>query len=218
MNYISSIRIRNIKGWDDHKFCFDNRSVVPNKAHILVAPNGFGKSSLAIAFKSLQSNRINLAEKNFYKCNPALEPEIQIRYFDGEKDQLLQATSSKNNISSLFDVFVLNSPLQAKAIKQNHGKYTTAISSMKIEPIILESKIPKQSKFSYKITTVRNHFSRAFAAFLHNMETCLVDKSFVLKINNWIPWHELSLVKIQKLFKEIEQEAENAGITEDSYM
>lgn len=52
---INEIHIENIKGLQ----CFDlKQPIQPNRPNILVAPNGFGKTSLAIAFNSLKSNHL----------------------------------------------------------------------------------------------------------------------------------------------------------------
>lgn len=59
---INKIEITNIKGIGNKAFSLD---LTPNKPNILVAPNGFGKSSFAIAFDSLKSDRIKLDEKTF---------------------------------------------------------------------------------------------------------------------------------------------------------
>ncbi len=54
---IKSIEIKNVKGIGNHTFQLD---LIPNKPNILVAPNGFGKSSFGIAFDSLYRNKIEL--------------------------------------------------------------------------------------------------------------------------------------------------------------
>ena len=217
MNYISSIRICNIKGWADHLFCFKERTIVPNKAHILVAPNGFGISSVAIAFKSLNTKRIDLDEKNYHRRDPNNKPEIQICYVSGDQEKLLSATLSNNSISSFFDIAVLNSPLLAKATKQNHGKYTTAISSMKIEPVILENIIPPKKVFSYRVSTIRNKFSKHFSRFLHNIDNLLCNHQITIRINDLLPWHELFLKKTQAVFDDIKRSAEVKNITKEIF-
>lgn len=54
---ISKIEINNIKGIGNLTI---NQNIHPNRPNILVAPNGFGKSSLAVAFKTLVANKIEL--------------------------------------------------------------------------------------------------------------------------------------------------------------
>lgn len=46
MAEISNITIKNIKGFMDQNNSFDVH-ILPNKVNLLVAPNGFGKSSIA---------------------------------------------------------------------------------------------------------------------------------------------------------------------------
>jgi len=58
---IWSIELTNVKGIGNHTFQLD---LIPNKPNILVAPNGFGKSSFGIAFDSLRRNKIELDAKN----------------------------------------------------------------------------------------------------------------------------------------------------------
>jgi ABC-type cobalamin/Fe3+-siderophores transport system ATPase subunit len=65
---IRKIAITNIKGIGDGTtngmYEFD---IPKNKPSILVAPNGFGKSSLATAFKSLKSSKIELHKDDFHQ-------------------------------------------------------------------------------------------------------------------------------------------------------
>ena len=57
---IKSVEIINVKGLGHSKF---NLDLIPNKPNLLVAPNGFGKSSFGIAFNSLKKNKIELQLK-----------------------------------------------------------------------------------------------------------------------------------------------------------
>ena len=41
---IKSILIENVRGISARNFVFDNPEMIGNKFHLLVAPNGFGKS------------------------------------------------------------------------------------------------------------------------------------------------------------------------------
>lgn len=49
---ITNIKIENIKGFGTANNSFDIE-IKPQKVNILVAPNGFGKSSITVAFSSL---------------------------------------------------------------------------------------------------------------------------------------------------------------------
>ena len=59
MAEISEIRVKNIKGFGDTVQLIKVR-ILPNKVNLLVAPNGWGKSSLTTAFGSLRSNKIDV--------------------------------------------------------------------------------------------------------------------------------------------------------------
>ncbi|MFP3547725.1 hypothetical protein SB748_30560, partial [Rhizobium sp. SIMBA_035] len=74
---IKKIIIENIKGISNNTFDLD---ITPNKPSILVAPNGFGKSSFALAFKSMNQRRIKLNEDDLHKNNILLQPKISIEY------------------------------------------------------------------------------------------------------------------------------------------
>ncbi|WP_420553917.1 hypothetical protein [Neptuniibacter marinus] len=51
---IKKLIIENIKGFSSQSF---ELNIIPNKPSLLVAPNGFGKSSLAAAFLSLKQKK-----------------------------------------------------------------------------------------------------------------------------------------------------------------
>ncbi|MDO9511112.1 MAG: hypothetical protein Q7J34_05095 [Bacteroidales bacterium] len=63
MNIIS-VEITNVKGIGNRLFQLD---LQPNKPNILVAPNGFGKSSFALAFDRLKRDKIELGDKEYFK-------------------------------------------------------------------------------------------------------------------------------------------------------
>jgi len=72
---IKSIAIENIKGLQSENFTLN---LIPNKPNILVAPNGFGKSSLAIGFDSLKSNKIELDDKHYFDNNDDNRPVLSV--------------------------------------------------------------------------------------------------------------------------------------------
>lgn len=67
---ITNIKIKNIKGYGDPGLDW-NLSQTPiksNKINLVVAPNGTGKSSLAVALQYVENVRIELKEK--HRHNP----------------------------------------------------------------------------------------------------------------------------------------------------
>jgi hypothetical protein len=153
MNQLKEITIKYIKGIENKRFVLD---LFPNKPSILVAPNGFGKSSFACAFSSLKSTKIELDEKNFHKQDASLPPELNVKL----DDTIYSATRTTNTIQNKFDYFVINSTLYAKAKKRNMGRFTTATASLEVKDIELISTIPDKILFEYNISYAKESFGK----------------------------------------------------------
>jgi hypothetical protein len=146
---ISEIEINNIKGISSKSF---KVQLLPYKPNLLVAPNGFGKSSIATAFASMNTKRIDLAQKDHYKEDTSLLPELIVTV-DGQK---LIANNNKNEIRQKFDVLVINSGLIPKAKKHFKGAVS---SDLEVRPITI-CKIPEKSEFIYKVGDIRTAFGK----------------------------------------------------------
>lgn len=144
---ISQIEITNIKGIPYQLF---KVQVLPNKPNLLVAPNGFGKSSLATAFASMNTKRITLADKDYYMEDTSLSPELSINV-NGTR---LTADNGKNEIRKSFDILVINSGLISKAKKGYQGSVS---SSLEVKSIFI-CNIPSKFEFSYKVGEHRKSF------------------------------------------------------------
>ncbi len=160
---ISQIYIRNIKGISNECFKVQLKAQKPN---LLVAPNGFGKSSVATAFSSMNTKRIDLADKDHHKENDKLAPELSITV-DGRK---LTADRTKNEIRQKFDVLVINSGLTPKAKKHFKGAVS---SSLEVKPITI-CKIPEKVEFSYKAAEAKESFGQN-GKILPNISSLLKD-------------------------------------------
>ena len=147
---ITTIEIKNVKGIDHKQFKLE---LFPNKPNLLVAPNGFGKSSIATAFASMNSKRMDLADKDHHKEDTTLSPELSIKV----NGQTLTADADKNEIRDKFDVTVIRSGLVPKATKRNMGRFTQVSASLEIGPILIR-KIPRKVEFSYQVKGVRSAF------------------------------------------------------------
>lgn len=153
---IDHIEIKNVKGIA-HKPL--KVSIWPNRPTILVAPNGFGKSSIAVAFGSLRKNRMELAKDQLHEGNEALAPLLRITYAEAAVAVATKdATAASNDISSVFDVAVLNSQLVSKAKVLKINGASIPQSSIEVEPITLISKIPAKAKLQYSAGAVRTQF------------------------------------------------------------
>ncbi len=171
MNKLESIEIENIKGIGHKKF---DVNLFPNKPSIFVAPNGFGKSSIACAFKSLKSSKLELDEKNFHLNDSGLIPKLTIKLDSNN----FMANDSVNTINSKFDCFVINSPLMAKAKKFRIGGQTLATASLESKSIELISTIPDKVNFDYSISILATNFGVNGKILPNIKANLLVDKSF----------------------------------------
>ena len=173
---IKSIEIENIKGIQYKKFDLD---IIPNKPNILVAPNGFGKSSFAIAFDSLNNSRINLDKDSFYNNDERNKPEICVklkRQDDTEVELVATNIERSNTISREISSFVINNRTFAKGI------YSTAGAYMAVETVILIDNIPNRTLFSYKIADLQKQFG-VNGKMLPNIKDVLDDVRFTEWIN-----------------------------------
>lgn len=184
---INKIEIRNIKGIDNKSF---NLDLVPNKPNILVAPNGFGKSSFAIAFESLKSNKIELDEKNFHKNDSTNKAHLSITLSTG---QTLVADETQNTISDLFDVFVINNQLEPKARVQSFNGKTFAKTSLNIHPTILVSTIPPKIGFNYSSATLKASFGVNGNKILNNISSLFGCGTLFRRIENEIDFSRFNL-------------------------
>lgn len=62
---IRKIRIENIRGIEFREISVD---VHPNTPTFFVAPNGFGKTSIATAFKSIKQSNLDIDEDDKTDC------------------------------------------------------------------------------------------------------------------------------------------------------
>ncbi|MPL97953.1 hypothetical protein SDC9_44150 [bioreactor metagenome] len=150
---IKTITIEYIKGIQNKSFPLN---IYPNKPSLLVAPNGFGKSSLATAFHSMNRNRIVLNDDDFHSENSTLPPRIAIEYERPDNTIVnLEATSSTNTISNEFDCFVINNPVKPRGIGSQFG---TASATLKIKDVVLVDRIPTNVSFGYSLTNSKTRF------------------------------------------------------------
>lgn len=160
---ITEIAIRNIKGIEDKKFSLQ---LFPNKPHLLVAPNGFGKSSIAVAFDSMNSQRLTLEDKDHFRADTSKTPFLSIV----SDRTTLTADPTHNTIRSDFDIQVITSGLVPKATRTFQGG---ASASLEVKTIELR-RIPNKVTFNYQFTAAKKQFGNN-GKVLPNITSLLLD-------------------------------------------
>lgn len=170
MDEISEIRVRNIKGFGDTPQPI-KVSILPNKVNLLVAPNGWGKSSLTAAFESLRSNKIDVEKENKYKQDETLDSELTIIY----NGTSYTANNQKNEITNFFTCKVIHCDLYPKVVSQNLGAFSNSRGYLDIKDIEIRS-IPKKVVLNYKYSEEKAAFG-GNGKLLNNLTAFLQDKN-----------------------------------------
>lgn len=170
MAEISEIRVKNIKGFGGTSQPI-KVSILPNKVNLLVAPNGWGKSSLTTAFESLRSNKIDVEKENKYKQDETLDSELTIVY-DGTS---YTANSRKNEINNLLLCKVIHCDLYPKVVTHNMGAYSSSRGYLDIKDIEI-CNIPKKVEITYKFTLEKASFGTN-GKILNNLTDYLHDRN-----------------------------------------
>lgn len=148
------IRIKNIKGYGDPAGVLD-LDLKTNRVNIIFAPNGTGKSSLAMAFRSLLPRRLEVAKDDKFHKDEALVSELVVE--DGGVTYV--ADTTKNDIGQLFTPYVINCGTVVSTTQQNvGGRYTNVKGYLDIENIVVVENIPPVVVPSYQVTAMRQAF------------------------------------------------------------
>ena len=150
---LEKIHIKSIKGIKDKTF---ELNLYPNKPAILVAPNGFGKSSFAVAFSSFNNRHLALDESNLCQMENLEPPSIKI-FHDG-KNYTIDGTT--NTFSNHFASYVINCSLYAKSKSQYIGGYTVPRASLEIKEIEVYHNIPEKVHLNYSISQNKEDFGK----------------------------------------------------------
>lgn len=184
---IKNIELTNIKGIKKKTFVLD---LLPNKPNLLVAPNGFGKSSISIGFNSLKRNKIELESKHYHQDSSVNRPKLTMVVEDSAGTRKIFANDCDNTLSKEFDIFVINSQLMAKAIKMKIGNNVIVKSSLEIAPTILVPTIPFKILFNYNSANEKKKFGFN-GKILPNISNILNCAPLLFRIINEIEFFEI---------------------------
>ena len=178
MGLISNITIKNIKGFSDKDNSIDV-DIKSGKINILVAPNGYGKSSITAAFKSLTNSRIKVEKKDIHKENEQLDSALSI----AEDTITYTADKNENELANHFKVAVVNSRLVAKATGRNMGAFHSVQGHLGINDFEIIHKIPTNCTILYDPKSLKNHFGKN-GKILPNISSLLRDNAFLSQLDD----------------------------------
>jgi hypothetical protein len=208
---IKIIEISSVKGIGNKVFDLD---LVPNKPIILVAPNGFGKSSFSIAFDSLKKSKIELDQKHYHNDDDTNRPVLSLTIEDSAGQRTIVANDTSNSINNDFDVFVINSQLMAKATKMNISGNVIVKSSLEIAPIVLIPTIPAKVLFTYSPSAAKTSFG-VNGKILPNISNALNCAPLMRDISEKIDFSKFGQVKISRVLSTIKNEINAEGGTSE---
>lgn len=133
---ITSIEIENVKGYGSPAKVYDLQ-LRPDRVNLLIAPNGYGKSSLAAAFGALTGDNLALSEEDKHEPHMGA-PRLTIT-MDGSA---YSATEGTNTISPVLDSYVIHNRLDVHAKANHFGRRTQVFSHLKVTPITICRQVP----------------------------------------------------------------------------
>jgi predicted ATP-binding protein involved in virulence len=179
MSKISNIKIENVKGFGTIGNSFDI-DLFSGKINILVAPNGFGKSSITTAFGSLNGKTLSLSEDHqYHNEDSSLAPLLSIT----ENGNTYVSNATSDQISNNFTIYIINNPLTAKAIGQNMGKFVHTYGYMDIKNIEI-CKVSPRVILLYHYNVIKKKFGGNGKILLNIQSKLLFDNSFVASLGD----------------------------------
>lgn len=197
---ISEISVKNIKGFGDptQTIKLDN-SIKSNKVNLLVAPNGWGKSSLTSAFESLKTTKLDVEKDYKHKQDETLNSVLSL-VIDGHK---YEADETKNEILEKLICKVIHCDTYPVAVTKNMGKFSSSKGYIGIRAIEI-CRIPTCPKLSYKYTDEKKGFGTN-GKLLANLELYFKEGSFIDKISEEVfeKCSKLGGTKAKKLLDDV---------------
>ncbi|OCA02926.1 hypothetical protein AC781_07975 [Akkermansia glycaniphila] len=198
-----------------------NDDIIKNRPNILVAPNGFGKTSIATAFSSISKHTsIKLADKDRHMHSEENKPQIELTVDGNGCPENLKATENTrtNTVRKYFDIQVISDLRKIQAHTQYGSRRPKG--KMIIPPIIICEKISREVS-PYKIRELKQIFG-LHADALPNMKSVLLESNiFIMRCLECNPYiltltKKIHFDKIDEIRKQLSsyqgtmEEAKNA--------
>lgn len=198
---ILEINIENVKGIQSLKV---KDRILKNRPNILVACNGFGKTSIATAFKhAANQTSIRLPDEARHQHDAAKSAKIGLEVDeDGVKITLsVTEAAHSNDIRKYFDIHVIGDMRRIKASAKNMGKFSSASAKQVIDPIVICDK-PKDADNPYKITDAKRTFGKHSSLLLNLNDSIFASPQFLMRSTEFMQALEPLLKPLQ--WKKIE--------------
>lgn len=167
MNLLRRIKIENIKGKDVFEVKFTD--LTANQPNIVVAPNGYGKSTIATAFETAANGRMKISEKDLYQHNPDNHPKLEVELC-GENAGTYVSTDIEGNISRNITLYTINSPLYAKSTTRGFGRNVAATADLRVEQVVVYSRIPESCSLNYSYRGISSTYGNKRKLFINISE------------------------------------------------
>jgi energy-coupling factor transporter ATP-binding protein EcfA2 len=172
-NQISDITITNIKGFGEENNKL-NIILNPKKINYIIAPNGYGKSSFATAFRSLKSNKIDIPTEFKFKKDDTKTSSLSFNI----GDKKYYANNKENTISKNLNCFVVTCDIAPKVSSKKIGDYTANKGYIGIQEITATKNVYPKVEFEYRILKNRSNFGKN-GKVLENIGEIIANKEFV---------------------------------------
>ena len=148
---IDKIIIENVKGYGVQGKDL-NVNLDSTKINLCVAPNGFGKSSLATAFESLKRTRLDISEDNKHIGHKNAPSSLKLT-IDGNE---YTADGTKNDFSD-YQACVIHNRSRVDYKKQRIRNYVNVEAYLEIEDIDVCS-VESPATITYQINSIKSTF------------------------------------------------------------
>lgn len=151
---IEQITIQNIKGFGEPQIEIPC-TIYPNKINLLVAPNGWGKSSLTTAIDCIKRNKLDVPKEFKHQQDENKSSILEIT-IDG---RTYRADSSSNSISSTIGCYAIHCDIYVKTTSRNVGnRYQVAAGHLAVTSIDVMGKVPPRTEINYGYNEVKRRF------------------------------------------------------------
>ena len=193
---VNKIIIDNIKGIGHRELMVD---LQPNRPNILVAPNGYGKSSIATAFLAAKMGPIVLKPEECHNEDSNNLPKLSVFLNNGVE---LIADNTRNTILSEYSIHVANNQLIPNAKAKHFGRITQAKANLDIKPTHVIRKVPRVAHFGYSLPSMKRAF-RGNNKVLLDISSLYGNYMLLLKVEKDVNFHAFDLKPYNKAIEAI---------------